>query len=172
MSLGKRNVIFVLIFFLIFSLLPAITAGEGLTDDKLTSCISKQLPSQRVHRGPWHRQGRCLTKGLSQASSYLQTRNFVAAFAEIPDSLRFSGLVMGMSIFALLGVYLGGRSNHRRFNDRTLDSVNLLLGDIFSMTALLRAVFVFPFLQLQPVATNERSHKNPIPILIHNSRRY
>ena len=172
MSLGKRSVIFVLIFFLSFSLLPAITVGDDLTDDKLTSCISNPLLSHRVHKGPWHRQGRCLTRGHSQAGSYLQTRGFIAAFAEIPVSLSLSGLVMGMSIFALFGVYLGGRSNHRRFNDRTLDSINLLFGDIFSVTARFGAVFVFPFVELQPARTSKDLHKNLIPILIHSTRRY
>ena len=171
MSLEKRSVIYVLILFLMFSLLPAIPAGDSLTDDKLTSCTSKPLLSHRVHRAPWHRQGRCLAKGISQAGSYLQTRVFMAAFAEIPVSLSLSGLVMGMSIFALFGVYQGGRSNHRRFHDRTPDSINLLRG-IFSVTALLRAVFVFQFVEPQPAATNEHSQKNPIPILIHNTRRY
>ena len=168
MSLGKRSVIFVLILFLIFSLLPAITAGDGLTDDQLTSCISKPSLGHRVHRAPWHRQGRCLTRGLSQSGAQLQTRGFMIVFAEIPVSISLSGLVMGMSIFALLGVYLGGRSNHRRFNDRTLDSINLFRG-VFSMTALLRAVFVFLFVEFQPVVANRHPHKNPIPI--HNMRR-
>ena len=55
------------------------------------------------------------------------------------------GLMMGMSVFALFGVYMGGRSNRKLFNDRTIDPINLF-GDVFSVAALLRAVFVCHFL--------------------------
>lgn len=53
-------------------------------------------------------------------------------------------LKLGMSIFVLYVVYLGGRSKHKRFNDRTLDIVSFL-SVVFSKTALfIRAVFNFP----------------------------
>jgi hypothetical protein len=56
---------------------------------------------------------------------------------------------LGMSIFTLFVVYLGGRSKHRRFNDRTIDAVNVLKAD-FLKTAHIRAVFIFPFFDLYP----------------------
>lgn len=48
----------------------------------------------------------------------------------------------GISIFALFVVYLGGRSKHRRFNDRTLDHIDMFISDSIK-TALHRAVFIF-----------------------------
>jgi hypothetical protein len=101
--------------------------------------------------------------------NYLQTGVDMAVWAMAPIYLTMSGLMLGISVFALFGVYLGGRSNHRRFNDRTIDSINLFRG-IFSVTALLRAVFVFLFVEHQPVPTNICLNKNPIPI--HSTRRY
>jgi len=56
---------------------------------------------------------------------------------------------LGMSIFTLFVVYLGGRSKHRRFNDRTIDAVNVLKAHILK-TAHIRAVFIFPFFALYP----------------------
>ena len=56
---------------------------------------------------------------------------------------------LGLSIFALFVVYLGGRSKHRRFNDRTIDAinaVNVLKAD-FLKTAHTRAVFNFLFIE-------------------------
>ena len=58
-------------------------------------------------------------------------------------------LGVGMSIFTLFVVYLGGRSKHRRFNDRTLDSINFIMADLLK-TARIRAVFNFLFLILHP----------------------
>lgn len=51
-------------------------------------------------------------------------------------------LMLGMSIFILFVVYLGGRSKHKRFNDRTIDADNVLSAEFFR-TALYRAVFNF-----------------------------
>jgi hypothetical protein len=59
---------------------------------------------------------------------------------------------LGISIFALFVVYLGGRSKHRRFNDRTIDAinaVNVLKAD-FLKTAHTRAVFNFLFIEPNP----------------------
>ena len=53
-------------------------------------------------------------------------------------------LTLGLSIFALFVVYLGGRSKHRRFNDRTIDA-NLVSIDVSLLlrTAQRGAVFNF-----------------------------
>ena len=75
---------------------------------------------------------------------------------------RSMGLVLGMSIFALVVVYRGGRSNRARFNDRTLDSANVLI-DMFSGTALNRAVFVFLYLEFRMGWTNIYSTSRMIP---------
>jgi len=72
---------------------------------------------------------------------YLQAGGFTMAWAKMQGHQMLLGLRIGMSVFALFGVYRGGRSDHRRFNDRTIASINLFRG-IFSVTALLRAVFV------------------------------
>jgi hypothetical protein len=56
---------------------------------------------------------------------------------------QMSGLFrLGISILTLFIVYLGGRSKHRRFNDRIIDTNNLLAAE-FLRTALIRAVFHF-----------------------------
>lgn len=83
-------------------------------------------------------------------------------------------LKMGMSIFVLFVVYLGGRSKARRFNDRTLDALQSLTR-VFSKTALSirrRAVFHFPFSSLFLSSSNKNLIKVFLPI--HNSylRRY
>ena len=58
---------------------------------------------------------------------------------------------LGMSIFTLFVVYLGGRSKHRRFNDRTIDAFNVLKSKAdFLKTAHIRAVFNFLFFALYP----------------------
>ena len=56
---------------------------------------------------------------------------------------------LGISIFALFGVYVGGRSKRHLFNDRTIDAVNVLKAD-FPKTARIRAVFNFLFIGLHP----------------------
>lgn len=72
--------------------------------------------------------------------------NFLLSWPMISAGQLLSGLVFGISIFALFVVYVGGRSNHKWFNDRTLDS-NSGSSDIALTlkTALLRAVFNFLF---------------------------
>jgi hypothetical protein len=82
-------------------------------------------------------------------------------------------LRLGISIFALFVVYLGGRSKHRRFNDRTLDHVNALISYPLLKTALInRAVFLFLFPALHLNYPNRHLVNRFSPILIHNSRRY
>jgi hypothetical protein len=53
----------------------------------------------------------------------------------------------GISIFALFGVYVGGRSKRHLFNDRTLDHVInfLIVRDLKTALTLRRAVFNFRF---------------------------
>jgi hypothetical protein len=75
---------------------------------------------------------------------FLEAGRFAASWFRLPVHQLSFILILGMSIFALFVVYLGGRSNHKRFNDRTLDSVKLL-SVAFLKTALNRAVFNFLF---------------------------
>jgi hypothetical protein len=62
-------------------------------------------------------------------------------------------LRLGISIFALFIVYLGGRSKARRFNDRTIDTVNTLTRVFFSDGSfhIWRSRLLFPV----------SSHRNP-----------
>ena len=62
-------------------------------------------------------------------------------------------LGLGISIFALFVVYLGGRSKHRRFNDRTIDAANVLTFKPLK-TARIRAVFNFLCFTPHPLHTN------------------
>ena len=91
--------------------------------------------------------------------------SFIASWSRILTHQMLPGLIFGMSIFALFVVYLGGRSNHRRFNDRTIDFIHGLRG-IFSATALLRAVFVFLFADPHPGHTNKQFCRKVIPSII------
>ena len=73
-----------------------------------------------------------------------------SAFWMIMPAAQMSALIgMGISIFALFVVYLGGRSKHRRFNDRTLDWINVLIAKRLK-TARIRAVFNFLLLVSHP----------------------
>lgn len=90
---------------------------------------------------------------------------FIGNWSRILTHQKLPGLIFGMSIFALFVVYLGGRSNHRRFNDRTIDFIHGLRG-IFSATALLRAVFVFLFADPHPGHTNKQFCRKVIPSII------
>ena len=99
--------------------------------------------------------------------------DFPTAWIRIPIHQMAVLLRLGISIFALCVVYLGGRSKHRRFNDRTLDHENDFISYPLLKTALInRAVFHF----LLPAPLAIYSTKYPInrllPILIPNSRRY
>jgi ABC-type multidrug transport system fused ATPase/permease subunit len=97
--------------------------------------------------------------------------DFPPTWIRIPVHQMSVLLRLGMSIFALFVVYLGGRSKHRRFNDRTLDHVNALIS--YSLkTALFRAVFNFLFPILHLNYPNRYLVNRFSPILILNSRRY
>lgn len=66
------------------------------------------------------------------------------AWIRIPVHQSSMLLRLGISIFALFVVYLGGRSKHRRFNDRTIDANTVLRDMCMSLkAALCRAVFNF-----------------------------
>jgi hypothetical protein len=98
--------------------------------------------------------------------------DFPTAWIRIPIHQMAVLLRLGISIFALCVVYLGGRSKHRRFNDRTLDRVNALFSYPLLKTALIvRAVFHF----LHPafLLNYPKKHSSDVflPILIPNSRR-
>jgi hypothetical protein len=77
---------------------------------------------------------------------YSVISDFPPTWIRIPVHQMSVLLRLGISIFTLFVVYLGGRSKHRRFNDRTLDHVNALISYSSLKTALLiRAVFRFLF---------------------------
>ena len=82
--------------------------------------------------------------------------HFSVAWARIPVHQMSVLFRLGISIFALFVVYLGGRSKHRRFNDRTIDAVNVLNVESFAFlkTARIRAVFYFLCFILNPFYTN------------------
>jgi len=99
--------------------------------------------------------------------------DFPPAWTRIPVHQMAVMLRLGLSIFTLFVVYLGGRSKHRRFNDRTLDHVNALLSYPFLKTALINRVvfnFLFPALHLNYPNTHLVNRFSPI--LIPHSRRY
>jgi len=78
-------------------------------------------------------------------------------------------LRLGISFFALFVVYLGGRSKHRRFNDRTIDHVNALISYSLKTALINRAVFIFLFIPLH--CSTKHFIDVFVPILISNSRR-
>jgi len=103
---------------------------------------------------------------------FLAAGNFAAAWFSIPVPQLSFILMLGMSIFALIIVYLGGRSNHKRFNDRTIEPAKLLTVAFFK-TALLGAVFMFLFLVPRAVYTKHKStYIILFPTMIPILRRY
>ena len=103
MKLTNRNAFLLYIMMLFIILLPVLTGMAGLTLDN--ALLEDDDPSL--------------------------VGSFMAIWARMQVHQTLFGLILGMSIFALFVVYLGGRSSHRRFNDRTLDSMDLF-GGIFS----------------------------------------
>ena len=97
MKLTKRSVVLLALMMLFIILFSVLTGIAGLTVDNL-------LPEDDDH-------------------SFVGS--FMAIWGRMTVHQILSGLMLGISILALFGVYLGGRSNHRRFNDRTLDSMHL-----------------------------------------------
>jgi len=103
---------------------------------------------------------------------FFAAASFAAAWFRMPVHQLSFILMFGMSIFALIVVYLGGRSNHKRFNDRTIESVKLLTV-AFLKTALNRAVFIFLFLVHRAVYTKHKStYLILFPTMIPILRRY
>jgi hypothetical protein len=98
--------------------------------------------------------------------------NFAPSWIRIPVHQMSVLLRLGISIFTLFVVYLGGRSKHRRFNDLTPDHVIALISYSFLKTALLvRAVFHFLFPTLSLNYPNLCLVNDFSPFLILNSRR-
>ncbi len=93
------------------------------------------------------------------------------AWIRIPVHQLSVLLSLGISIFALFVVYLGGRSKHRRFNDRTLDHVNALISYSLKTALFIRAVFNFLFPVPYLNYPNRHLANHFSPILILNSRR-
>jgi len=144
MSLTNRNVIFMAMVMLCIILMTVLT-GIIISEE------DDQLPGE---------------------DDFLAAGSFAAAWFRIPVHQLSFILMLGMSIFALIVVYLGGRSNHKRFNDRTIEPVKLLTV-AFLKTALLRAVFNFLFFDpysdyKENILTNFILFPTMIPIL----RRY
>ena len=143
MSLTNRNVIFMAMVMLCIILMTVFTGIIIAEEDD-------QLPDD----------------------DFLTAGNFAATWFSIPVPQLSFILMLGMSIFALFVIYLGGRSNHKRFYDRTIEPVKLFTFK-FLKTALKRAVFVFLFLGSH---VDDTKHKlTPIilfPTLIPILRRY
>jgi len=73
------------------------------------------------------------------------------AWIRIPVHQMSVLLKFGISIFALCVVYLGGRSKHKRFNDRTLDHINAFISYSLKTALLLEPSFIFCFPLAFPV---------------------
>ena len=77
---------------------------------------------------------------------FLIIHDFAAAWHAVRLAPMAVLIRLELSIFVLFVVYLGGRSKVRRFNDRTIDGVNLFAFVVDSLkTALRRTVFNFRF---------------------------
>jgi hypothetical protein len=100
--------------------------------------------------------------------------DFPMSWIRIPVHQMLVLCRLGMSIFTLFVVYLGGRSKHRRFNDRTLDRViNLFivrdLGTALTLSS--RAVFNFRFLNASLFGVVTGSSFYPISVFPERSKR-
>ena len=98
--------------------------------------------------------------------------DFPPAWTRIPVHQMAVMLRLGLSIFTSFVVYLGGRSKHRRFNDRTLDHVYALISYALETALFIRAVFHFLFPALHLNYPNTHLVNRFSPILIPHSRRY
>ena len=104
MKLTNRSIDLLYIMMLFIILLPVVTGLVGLT----------------------------VENAFLEDDDNLLANSFMAIWARMPVHQMLLGLMLGMSIFALFVVYRGGRSNHSRFNDRTLDVNYGFFGGIFS----------------------------------------
>lgn len=94
----------------------------------------------------------------------------VIPWLQAPVHLATILLQVGISFFVLFVVYLGGRSKHRRFNDRTIDPAQVFRFNILK-TALSRAVFNFLFFGLFHTSHPLIRVLNPILISPRRSKR-
>jgi hypothetical protein len=127
MNLKSLNIVFLIILVLSVILLP-ILIGASIIN----------LPEE---------------DNFADDDNFLLITTFPVAWIRIPVHQMSVLLRLGISIFALFVVYLGGRSKHRRFNDRTIDAINLLTATLLK-TALIRAVFNFLFIPHPSYANN------------------
>jgi hypothetical protein len=92
---------------------------------------------------------------LPNDDDFFAAGSFALAWFKIPVPQLSFVLMLGMSIFALIVVYRGGRSNHNRFNDRTIEPVKLLTV-LYLKTALNGAVFNFLYFSPYPDHTKNK----------------
>ena len=77
----------------------------------------------------------------ADGSDFSAISEFPLAWTRIPVHQMSLLLKLGISIFALFGVYVGGRSKRNLFNDRTIDPAAVLIVNL--KTTLPRVVFIF-----------------------------
>jgi hypothetical protein len=110
-----RNLFLILLLIVSVFLAPALIAGS----------IMEDIPGEDER---------------ADGDEFSLLSNFPVLWFRMPVYQMSVFLRLGMSIFVLCIVYLGGRSKNRRFNDRTLDAINVLKAN-FLKTARIRAVF-------------------------------
>jgi len=136
MNLARTNLAFLLMMMLLLISAPALTGMADLT----------------------------LEDDLFDDDDFSAIYHFLLSWPMLSARQLRSGLVLGISVFALFVVYVGGRSGHKWFNDRSLDSSNFSRGIALTLkTALFRAVFNFLFFTL---ALHPNKHIVNLPILI------
>ena len=133
----KRRVTLLALMMLFIILLPVLTGMAGLT----------------------------LDNAFAEEDDHSLVSSFTAIWGKVSVHQMLSGLMLGISIFALFGVYMGGRSNHRRFNDRTLDSMDLF-GGVFSRRLYLEPSLFSCSLHLITGALSRDWNGNLIPKII------
>jgi hypothetical protein len=101
----------------------------------------------------------------SEEDDFASSASLLAGWIGISIHQMSVLLRLEISIFALFVVYLGGRSKHRRFNDRTLDYINVLISYSLKTALLNRAVFVFPGFASPFYRPNQQIHTRFSPNL-------
>jgi hypothetical protein len=127
MNLKNRNIALLIILILSVILLPVL-AGASLID------ILEE-------------------DNFAGENDFLIFDSFWVTWMGMPVHQMAVLLGLAMSMFTLFVVYLGGRSKHRRFNDRTLDHVIifLMVRDLKTALTLRRAVFIFRFRNISSI---------------------
>ena len=115
-----RNIVLILLILATFMLPTLIDAGM----------IDIELPEEDD-----------LTEKEADGDDFQAISHFSPAWIRIPVHQMSILLRLGLSIFALFVVYLGGRSKRRLFNDRTIDPAAVLIVNL--KTTLHRVVFIF-----------------------------